>query len=535
MRLRRSKEFRKSYPLGGIGIDSFSEELEAKLIQLNIERQNRLRIRLSFEESLLRFWDKFGDGKEFEVSIVKSFGKTYVQVAISERVFNPLSKEENELNGWSSSLLMTAGLSQQFSYSKGVNILRIALPAQRMNPVLKIIFSILVGIAGGVILTSAMTDTTRIAELFFSPVFDAWIRILLAMAGPVIFFMVIATLLNMRSISEEGGNSKVVVFRFFAVSLIVGVIAAMIGQIAFMANFSNESLNSEKASELLDNLFNNIIPENIFSPLIDANTPQILVMAFVLGTLLIALGPKASSVTKLVKQCNIVGLTLAEWISRLVPYFAAVLICYQILTHQTVLLISVWQPLLFSLVASILFVLGWMTYVGIQKNVSIGLLIEKIWEPFLVTIKYGSLDASYGLAEQVCINGLGIEKHFTKVSLPHGLVMCMPINVMGTLIFTLFAAEHFNVTVTPLWFGIAIILAIVLFVATPPVPGANLLAYIAIFAQLGIASHALIDAMIFDIIFGIFASAANQTLLQMELVLQSDRIGLLNKAILQKR
>ena len=535
MKLKRSKEFRKTYALGGVGIDSFSEDLEAKLVQLNIERQNRLRIRLSFEESLLRFWDKFGDGKHFEVSLVKSFGKTYVQIAIEERVFNPLSKEENELNGWSSSLLMTAGLSQQFSYSKGINLLRIVLPAQRMNPVLKILFFILLGIVGGLIMTSAMTDTTRIAELFFSPVFDAWIRILLAMAGPVIFFMVIATLLNMRSISEEGGDSKVVVFRFFAVSLIVGVIAATIGQLAFMADFINEPLNGAKASELLNHLFNNIIPENIFSPLIEANTPQILVMAFVLGTLLIALGQKASSVTKLVKQCNIVGLTLAEWISRLVPYFTAVLICYQILTRQTVLLISVWQPLLFSLVASILFVLGWMAYVGILKNVSVRLLIEKTLEPFLVTIKYGSLDASYGLAEQVCINKLGIEKHFTKVSLPHGLVMCMPVNVMGTLIFTLFAAKHFNVTVTPLWFIIAIILAIVLFVATPPVPGANLLAYIAIFAQLGIASHALIDAMIFDIIFGIFASAANQTLLQLELVLQADRIGLLNKATLQRK
>ena len=45
-------------------------------------------------------------------------------------------------------------------------------------------------------------------------------------------------------------------------------------------------------------------------------------------------------------------------------------------------------------------------------------------------------------------------------------------------------------------------LSVVLFVATPPVPGANLLAYIMIFAELHIPSLALIDAMIFDILFG---------------------------------
>ena len=40
--------------------------------------------------------------------------------------------------------------------------------------------------------------------------------------------------------------------------------------------------------------------------------------------------------------------------------------------------------------------------------------------------------------------------------------------------------------------------------------------------------------MIFDIIFGIFASAANQSLVQMELILQADKLGLLNRKILIK-
>ena len=38
--------------------------------------------------------------------------------------------------------------------------------------------------------------------------------------------------------------------------------------------------------------------------------------------------------------------------------------------------------------------------------------------------------------------------------------------------------------------------------------------------------------MIFDVFFGIFANAANQSLLQLDLVLQADRIGLLNRKAL---
>jgi len=35
--------------------------------------------------------------------------------------------------------------------------------------------------------------------------------------------------------------------------------------------------------------------------------------------------------------------------------------------------------------------------------------------------------------------------------------------------------------------------------------------------------------MIFDIIFNLFASAANQMMLQLDLILQADRVGLLRK------
>ena len=135
--------------------------------------------------------------------------------------------------------------------------------------------------------------------------------------------------------------------------------------------------------------------------------------------------------------------------------------------------------------------------------------------------------------ERSCVRELGMERHFTTVSLPFGLVLYMPVNVIGTLIFTIYAGIKYNAQISLGWLIIAMVLAVFLFVATPPVPGANLLAYIMIFNQLGIPPTALIDAMIFDILFGIFATAGNQMLLQMDLILQADKIGLLNKEILR--
>ena len=110
----------------------------------------------------------------------------------------------------------------------------------------------------------------------------------------------------------------------------------------------------------------------------------------------------------------------------------------------------------------------------------------------------------------------------------------MPISAVGTLVFTVYVAHLYNVSTTPIWYFMAIILSVMIFVATPPVPGANLIAYTVLFPVLGIPESALIDAMVFDIVFGIFAGAGNQLVLQLELILQSAKIGLLDRGILLK-
>ena len=149
-------------------------------------------------------------------------------------------------------------------------------------------------------------------------------------------------------------------------------------------------------------------------------------------------------------------------------------------------------------------------------------------------MKSGGLDEGYGETEAGCIHKLGIERHYTQISLTQGLVLYMPINVIGTLILTIYAAVQFDVSISVAWLVIAWMLSVVMFVATPPVPGANLLAYIMIFALLGVPDMVLIDAMIFEVLFGIIASAGNQTMLQMDMIMQSDRIGLLDRDQLKK-
>ena len=154
---------------------------------------------------------------------------------------------------------------------------------------------------------------------------------------------------------------------------------------------------------------------------------------------------------------------------------------------------------------------------------------RKVLPPVLTALKTGTLDTAFQEAESVCSNALGIDRAYSKSCLPQGLVLYMPVSGIGTLIFTLFAALTFEVQIDVFWYLLAMILAVMLFVATPPVPGINILAYAALFTTLGIPAEALIDAMIFDILFGILAGAGNLGMLEIETALQANRLGLLNQ------
>lgn len=531
----RIQYYNETFPLNGQSIDAFSEVLEDRLTGIDMERQNRLRIRLSIEEALLKMRDRFGEEASVQGIISSRFRRTYIQLNHEGDAFNPLSKTDNELEDWSSSLLTSVGLSPRYSYSGRENTLKLSLPIQGINPVLKLLVAIVTGIILGVLGTMVFPADVRFAvtDQVMIPIYDVWNRILNSISGPVIFFMVITTILNTGKITERGGDSRAVIARYFSFSVLIALASIAFGILFFRPSFGMTQIDGSTANSLLDHILQ-VFPKDVVTPFMKSNTPQLLVIAIILGYALNVIGEQASRLASIVKQINMIGLLLADWVSRLVPFFVFVLVAFEIWEGKATMLVDIWKYLILSLAISFLYILVAALYVSGKKQTRVSVLLKKVWHPFALTLRSGSLNSSFGQSEQCCIQKLGINREFTVISMPQGLVLFMPISVIGTLLFTIYAARLYGVQTSVLWYITAAVLAVLLFVATPPVPGANLLAYIVIFDQLGIPEAALIDAMVFDIIFGLFAAGANQMMLQFELILQADKIGLLDRECLQK-
>ena len=517
-------------------IDLVSEEVENFLVSLEMEKRNRLRLRLLLEEILLRIQGKFGEDEKFDLFAMISFGRPQIRLEKGGKLYNPLHKEEDEPKELGGRLLTSVGLNPVFSYSGGRNIVKIPLQRLQMNPALKMATCMIIGlIAGGVAVHKlSHADQVLINNELLGPVSEIMTNMLYCVAGPILFFMVASVILNGVGLSDQGGNSLSTTVRYLVLSFLRGIIALIVSGIAVYAEFNNLNPGKNHFGSVLDGLLS-VVPKDIFTPFVEANTPQLMLMSIVLSFAVAVLGNKASRLNDMILQLNEVGMKLAEWIGRIIPLFAVVLAAMILLNGRLRELLLMFPVMLVSVVITILCMFIIMFYTKLRQKVRISVLLRKCMPSFMTAFKAGYLDASYGQSEYCCINKLGVDRNYVKAGMSLGLVMYMPANVVGTVLFLAYASVSSKVLISPMEMIIAVVMAVMLFVATPPIPGANILAYIAIISMLQIGNEFLVLALMFEIIYGVFASAANQFFVQMELIQQSGSIGLLNKKVLRSK
>ena len=524
---------RRSFILNGESVESISEDLEVFLKGTGTERQNRIRIRFTVEEALLSIWQRFGDLNMVKVIASVRFGKPSIRIEHVGDAYNPFSKTKSSVEEWSRGLLSSAGISPTYSYSHGTNIMKIPMRRMSINPVIVVVVTIIFGIISGSVALVALSegDAQYVADGLLMPVYDLWNNILYSVSAPAMLIIVMSTMLDTRDVSEQGGNASFITGRYFFISLVLGVVTIIAAVLVTGNNFAYNGFSRNTLSDLIRGLFS-VVPENLLDPIRDFNTAQLILMGIIFAYVTMAVGQQAGGIVELIHELNLISMQLAQWIAGLMPAFTVFLTAQLVISHNAQLLTSLFIVIPFSIIVSLLIMVIVLLFVSRRFGVSAGILLKKLWPSFMLTLKNG-LDAdSYDLAEKCCIKNLGIQKIFTQRVFPLGLVLYMPASIIGMISFVIFAALRSGVAITPVWILNAIVFALILLVAAPPIPGVNLLSYVVIIGQLGIGKEYVIAAIIFDILFGAFGNAANQMMLQLDMILQAEHMGLLNTTAL---
>ena len=524
---------RRSFILNGESVERISEDLEVFLKGTGTERQNRIRIRFTVEEALLSIWQRFGELNMVKVIASVRFGRPSIRIEHVGDAYNPFSKTKSSVDEWSTGLLASAGISPTYSYSHGTNIMKIPMRRLSINPVIVVVFSIIFGIITGSVALVALAegDAQYVTEGLLMPVYDLWNNILYSVSAPAMLIIVMSTMLDTREVSEQGGNASVITGRYFFISLLIGMITIVAAVLLSGEKFAYNGFSRNILSDLIRGIFS-VVPENMIDPIRDFNTAQLILMGIVCAYATMAVGQQAAGIVVLIHELNLISMQLAQWIAVLMPVFTVFLTAQLVISHNAQLLTSLLIVIPFAIIVSILVMAIVFLLVSKRFGVSAGVLLKKLWPSFILTLKNGLDTDSYSLAEKCCIKSLGIQKIFTQRVFPLGLVLYMPASIVGMISFVVFAALRSGVAITPVWILTAIVFALILLVAAPPIPGVNLLSYVVIIGQLGIGREYVIAAMIFDILFNAFGSAVNQMMLQLDMILQAEHMGLLSQRAL---
>ena len=525
----------RSFDLSPESIDEASEWLAECQLELGVEKADRVRARLLFEEALINFAEHFGEECKAEAFVEKRWKQCRLRLIVEGERYNPTRREGADPDSLSQSLFSIIEMHAQYSYAMGANIVRIPLPIPTMNPVLKILIAIavgaLVGALGDVLIP--VTAKTMVTDTVLDPIAQMWIRLLQAISGPVIFFTALTAAFGTKRISDYGGSRLMTLVRYFIISAIVVVFTMVCCNQLFHFDIAATAANRESVSTILARILD-IVPDNLLEPFFTADTPQLLLIAIVAGYALGSIGNQTRELQKVIQQINTLGLVITERTCAFVPYFAGLLLCLNIWAHDVGLFRMILIPLVVAVAVSCVVFVAAVLRVSITMHVSPILLLRKLKGPFFNALKTGTLDyKSIDKLAEPSENLLGINGTFARAILPQRLVLYMPTSAVGISVFVLLVAQEQQLNIDLIWLLTAAGLAVVLAVATPPLNGANLLAFVVAFTNLGISSDAFLDVMVFDIVFGVACIAFDQAMLQLETVLQADRLGFLDEKVLR--
>lgn len=518
--------------LTNAAIDEISERIGDFLAGQKTAEKDRLRIRLSLEDILLNWQERFGEASVCTLRYGRQLGRAFLALEVPGEPFDPLPQEEDEFGGWSGRMLSGMGLRPIFSYAGGRNRVVLKLKKAKKSPLRSVALAALLGAAAGGLGACLPAGTlAALMEGVTDPMYNAFFGILDTLAGPLVFFAVAWGFYGVGDISTLSRVGKQMLLRFLAFQAAALTFTALLSVMCFELRFA-----AGEGFFLLRGVVRTLLslfPTDVVTPFMHNDSMQIILLASLVGGALLILGDRAKQVAEFIEQANGVMQLLMELVGALLPLFIFLVVSRMFWTGSFGAMVRAWRALAVYLATAALMLAASLAAAGRQCGVSPRLLARKCFETFWTALKSVSSSASFDAAMGCCEERLGLESRFAGFGIPLGTVFFTPASGCYFLIVCVFMASAFQVEVSLPWMVLAVLLSGVLGVAAPPAPGGALACYTVMFLQLGIPGEALAAALTADVLFDVIATACDMTLLELELLRQGQGLGLVDREVLR--
>lgn len=516
----------KSITLTAENFHDVQAELENRLLQLNVVKEDILRTQLLVEEISLRMTD-YGHAAQINVQVVKKFfGKIKVCMSAEGFSYNPLvevtdlSEDDDD---FTAVMILKSNRSRlNWVRKNNLNVVTIDVVGEGDSQMRLLAASIVGGLICGFVMNAALSPESiaLVKENIITPIQTIFLDALNMVIAPMIFFSIISGVISMGAGAGVGKIGTKMIGIYLCTTIVAIASGLMIGQLIFSGDVPQiGTIPAASAAETNTDSYEfswvkfivDIIPTNLVSPVMDGNMLQIIFVAVLFGSCLNALGDKAHLLKELVDNCNEFFMKVAGMIIAFVPliaFFAMVLLVVDTGVDTVVMMGKVIVGMLIG--GGVLLVL-YMLIIAFVGKLSPMSFLKKIPSLMPTPFATGSGAVSMPITMDFCIKRLGISPKITSFSIPIGTTVNADGDCVYMPIAVIMLLKMYGVDVD--FDAMLIILAMTLSLSAgaPSVPNVLVICILTITATFGVPNE--IAGMLFcmDAICDRICTCINET------------------------
>ena len=512
-------------------IDLACEEVGNFLVSAGVERREALRIKLTLEEALLQYQEKFGTDAGFSLRLVKRLSSIRIELIVPGESYDALGRDREEddvIRG----LLAGVGLAPAWSYKSGRNHIIFTPKKKPLSSTMKMIAAIVLAVITGVLLNLLPESIrTGVNDLLLTPVSNALTGLISAVSGPLIFLSVLGSICSMGNMDTFGkiGTKTIKVILFYMT--VIGLLMTAFGSLFYPIQWG--SVGATSFSQVLDLVYD-IIPSNLFEPFITGNTLQMIFVAIMVGLSMLVFSTRVSRIFELVEQLSALVQNIMSTLSAMLPVLIFLIFTGMISSGNLSTILGSWKSVLIILVLMTVYYIVNLFRIAITRKVSPLVLWKKTMPTFMIAFSTASSAAAFTTNVKDAHKRLGMDKKLVEFATPLGQVLFMPAYLAMLFGTEAGLAEVCGIPITIPWLFIGLVSNLLVAFAVPPIPGAAALGFAVVFAQLGIPVEMMALAVAINSIPDFPATAIHVSSWQLTLIDVADSLDLLDKETLRK-
>jgi len=515
-----------AYTLSPQSIADACEEISFSLGTVGLDRKEIIKTSLIAEEVLVKYAEKFGEDITAEINVRKFFGNPRVQIDIKCPKMDPFEKEEE--GEILKSFLIGAESRNRWRYFGDTNTVTLMREkTKKISNLLKVLIGLCGGIALGFLMRALLGAESYglIISDYISPITNTFTGLLCVMAILLVFFS-----FPLQIVQLDGTSG----FKRIASGLLIpygiigfGVIVLIFALISPFLSLNFSAAAGPKILKSGLDVVLGFIPTNLVTPFMNFNCLQVVIIGIMFGFSFLAMGESAAPIIKVFDNCNLVAVLTNNYLNKFIPVYVA-LMGFTAASVEFGSSAGLFLRIaLITVAAALLLVIGFFIVICTKFKVKPGLLWKKFAECFVVGLSSASLGASFiDLFNEMVECGMDVL--YTGVVANTGTVLFKPVYGAFLAVSALCVASYEGLAVSAVWLVLVAILAFLLTLSIPNIPGGAASAIMLLFGILGVSSGTANMVVSINAILQFIIVPANMLLLQLHGILAADRQGKLD-------